>query len=155
MIILIDIPDSENYTHLTSSCPLAHKARENYTSPHYWTLINLKMYIYLKDYKINCKTKKFIKTCPLSIIFWSIYLQWYQFSVPVTKLQMRGPAGLWLVAWLTAAVLSSALGQTCQRSTLSWLTADGTDPLKMARGNVTVVALLLASWPMCQQQAEE
>lgn len=58
---------------------------------------------------------------------------------------MRGPDGLWLVAWLTAAVLSSALGQTCQRSTLSWLTADGTDPLKMARGNVTVVALLLAS----------
>lgn len=67
---------------------------------------------------------------------------------------MRGPAGLWLVAWLTAAVLSSALGQTCQRSMLPWRTADGTDPVKMARGNVTVVALLLASWPMCQQQAE-
>lgn len=66
---------------------------------------------------------------------------------------MRGP-GLWLVVWLTAAVLSSSLGQTCNGSMLPWRTADGTDPIKMARGNVTVVALLLASWPMCQQQAE-
>lgn len=57
---------------------------------------------------------------------------------------MRGP-GLWLAVWLTAAVLTSALGQTCQRSMTPWQTADGTDPLKMARGNVTVVALLLAS----------
>lgn len=63
---------------------------------------------------------------------------------------MRGPC-LAFAGLLAAAVLASAYGRFCERPPV-W-TASGVQPMINTRGKVTVVALLLATWPMCQQQA--
>ena len=63
---------------------------------------------------------------------------------------MRGPC-LAFAGLVAAAVLASAYGRFCERPPV-W-TASGVQPMINTRGKVTVVALLLATWPMCQQQA--
>lgn len=63
---------------------------------------------------------------------------------------MRGPGPL-LTGLLAATALAAVSGQFCRQPPV-W-TANGDQPMQHTRGKVTVVALLLATWPMCKNQA--
>lgn len=57
-----------------------------------------------------------------------------------------------LTGLLAAALLVSVSGRFCQYPP-TWRTTSDVQPMLNTRGKVTVVALLLATWPMCQHQA--
>lgn len=63
---------------------------------------------------------------------------------------MRGP-GLLVAVWLVASLLPLVLSEICRHP--SHWTVDGQDPMTSARGKVTVVALLLATWNISRRQA--
>ena len=83
---------------------------------------------------------------------WLFYILWPFNLLFVENKTAMARSGLWLGALLCLVALATATSKHCM-SPPSW-SAGGVSPMKIHRGNVTVVALLQASWSFCLVQAQ-